>query len=66
VCVIPLVFGKEFSNQKSFERETVNFAEDEKHEFVFDVWTKKTSFMERTNPLSSFDAFYKDVDVILI
>lgn len=68
VCVIPVVFGKDFTNQSSFVRDTVKVADedDEKYEFVFDIWTKKTPFVERTNPLSSFDAFYKDVDVILI
>lgn len=39
---------------------------DEKYEYEFDVWTKKDSFLERSNPLSSFDTFYKNVDVIMI
>ena len=65
VCVIPVILGKEITKETVI-RETITIEESENLEYTFDVWTKKNTFLERTNPLSSFDSFYKDVDVILI
>lgn len=67
--MIPVVIGNEIKNGSSYLQESLKITNDpgfELAEFDLDIWTKRNPFIERTNPLSSFDAFYRDVDVILI